>query len=616
MITFLRLRPADRISDLGAATRRREGTTVVELPNTDFVAQALAGGILAVVADPTGIAPGYVVDPKAALELATDGVAGWRITIIHDDSAPETVLDALARSEAAFLRAGRSSVAAAARLCAMPGIDAGVSVYVNDVDEAVEAVAGGASDLLLRDWDTERLGALRAALDGNLVERTAFPIGLSYDSVVSQLDADAAAVYLHLTDGSGVARPRYGWAPGKSEAPSVPDHRISMEWADARWLTGSASDGYDGAAPAIRSVLHRSLDGHRPDVDQLELLLTARGDDVDAIAHVADQLRKRTNGDKVTYVVNRNINYTNQCYFKCGFCAFSKGPKSLNLRGDPYLLDLEEIVRRSREAWDKGATEVTLQGGIHPGFTGEFYLDVVKAIKAEIPGMHIHGFTPLEVWQGAETIGMGIEPFLWQLKESGLNTLPGTAAEILDDDVRKTLCPDKIRTSQWAFVMETAHNLGIRATSTIMFGHMDQPRNWANHFEVIRMIQTRTGGFTEMVPLPFVHMGAPIFLRGKARMGPTWDEVVLIHAVARIAFDGLIDNIQASWVKLGIRGAQRLLSAGCNDLGGTLMNENISRAAGASHGEEMTPDELAGAIAQIGRTPVLRNTLYEPIGVS
>ncbi len=223
-----------------------------------------------------------------------------------------------------------------------------------------------------------------------------------------------------------------------------------------------------------------------------------------------------------------------------------------------------------------------------------------------------HGGGPFQVERAGplQIVGEAIE------RESTLNTLPGTAAEILDDAVRKTLCPDKIRTSQWAFVMETAHMLGIRATSTIMFGHMDHPRSWANHFEVIRVIQTRTGGFTEMVPLPFVHMGAPIFLRGRARMGPTWDEVVLIHAVARIAFDGLIDNIQASWVKLGIGGAQRLLSAGCNDLGGTLMNENISRAAGASHGEEMTPDELAGAITQIGRIPVLRNTLYEPIAVS
>ncbi len=616
MITFLRIRPADRISDLGAATRRREGTTVVELPGAEHVSQALAGGILAVVSDSSDPAPGYVVDPGAALALAESGVAGWRITIVHDDDAVEAVLDALARSQACFLRTGRSSVPAASALCSMPGIPARVSVYANDVDEAVEAVAAGAADLLLRDWDTERIGALRTALDGRLVERTAFPLGVTYDELISQLSPEAAAVQLHLTDASGAARPRYDWAPGKAEAPAVPEHRISLEWSDERWVTGAAPDALSGASPDIRMILERSLDGHRPSVEEMTRLLGARGNDVDATAYVADQLRQVRNGDKVSYVVNRNINYTNQCYFKCGFCAFSKGPRSLNLRGDPYLLDIEEIVDRSQEAWDKGATEVTLQGGIHPGFTGEFYLDVVKRIKARIPGMHIHGFTPLEVWQGAETLGIGVEPFLARLKDAGLGTLPGTAAEILDDDVRRTLCPDKIRTSQWSFVMETAHRLGIRATSTIMFGHMDRPRNWANHFQVIRTIQARTGGFTEMVPLPFVHMGAPIFLRGRSRMGPTWDEVVLVHAVARIAFDGLIDNIQASWVKLGVRGAQRLLAAGCNDLGGTLMNENISRAAGASHGEEMTAVELSRAIAGAGREPVLRNTLYHPLGVT
>jgi FO synthase len=316
-------------------------------------------------------------------------------------------------------------------------------------------------------------------------------------------------------------------------------------------------------------------------------------------------------GDTVTYVVNRNINYTNLCYFKCGFCAFSKGPKSLNLRGEPYLMGLDEIVDRSREASDRGATEVTLQGGIHPDFTGNFYVEVVKAIKEELPDMHIHGFTPLEVWQGAETVGLPVRQFLSELKEAGLGTLPGTAAEILDDEIRAHLCPDKIRTSQWAEVMITAHELGLRTTSTIMFGHIDHPRSWARHLEVIREIQRRTAGFTEMVPLPFVHMGSPIYLRGRSRPGPTWDEVVLIHAVSRIAFDGLIDNIQASWVKLGLDGGRRLLDAGCNDLGGTLMGEIITRAAGAEHGQEVTTEEFRTVIEAAGRTPALRNTTYE-----
>jgi FO synthase len=232
-------------------------------------------------------------------------------------------------------------------------------------------------------------------------------------------------------------------------------------------------------------------------------------------------------------------------------------------------------------------------------------------IKAAVPDMHIHGFTPLEVWQGAETSGATVVEFLARLKEAGLGTLPGTAAEILDDDVRRHLCPDKITTAEWAYVMVKAHEMGLRSTSTIMFGHIDGPRSWANHLEVLRDIQRRTGGITEFVPLPFVHMGAPIYLRGRSRPGPTWDEVVLIHAVARIAFDGLIDNIQASWVKLGLEGGRRLLDAGCNDMGGTLMDENISRAAGAAHGQLATPEELEEAILAAGRTPARRNTVYE-----
>ncbi len=393
----------------------------------------------------------------------------------------------------------------------------------------------------------------------------------------------------------------------------MPAKRLSAEWVDRAWVEGRPRSGLDHLAPELGAVLSRSLEGLPPTRDEVELLFSARGPEVEAIGAVADELRRRRSGGTVTYVVNRNINYTNQCYFRCGFCAFSKGPRSLDLRGDPYLLEVHEVAFRAKEAWDRGATEVCLQGGIHPDFTGDFYVSVLQAIKDTVPQMHVHGFTPLEVWQGAETLGISVEEFLGRLKEAGLGTLPGTAAEILDDEVRRFLCPDKITTSEWAQVMVTAHEMGLRSTATMMFGHIDGPRSWANHLEVLRQIQRRTGGITEFVPLPFVHMGAPIYLRGRSRPGPTWDEVVLVHAVARIAFDGLIPNIQASWVKLGLDGAVRLLEAGCNDLGGTLMDENISRAAGAEHGQAVSAAEMEDAIREAGRVPIQRNTLYEPV---
>ena len=282
----------------------------------------------------------------------------------------------------------------------------------------------------------------------------------------------------------------------------------------------------------------------------------------------------------------------------------------MNLKEKPYSIDIEEVVTRSTEAFEMGASEVCLQGGIHPEYTGEFYLKMVKDIKASVPDMHIHGFTPLEIWQGAETINMDIEEYLKLLKTAGLNTLPGTAAEILDDRIRKYLCPDKITSAQWAYVMEVAHSLGIKSTATIMFGHIDDIESWVNHFSLIKNIQNKTRGFTEVVPLPFVHMGSPIYLQGKSMPGPTWDEVVLIHSLARIYFSNTIDNIQASWVKLGHDGAGKLLHAGVNDLGGTLINENISRASGADHGQETTQHEFIELIESNNKNPVLRNTLY------
>ena len=344
--------------------------------------------------------------------------------------------------------------------------------------------------------------------------------------------------------------------------------------------------------------------------EEISLLFTARGTEMQELCRVADELRREVNGDEVTYVINRNINYTNLCYFRCRFCAFSKGPKSLNLRGDPYLLDTTEVARRAREAWEKGATEVCMVGGIHGSFTGENYLEYLRAVKNEVPEMHVHAFTPLEVFQGARTLGISVEEFLVELKDAGLGTLPGTAAEILDDEIRAVICPDKINTQQWADVMRAAHAIGLRATTTVMFGHVDGPVNWARHLMVLRDIQAETGGFTEFVPLPFVHMGAPLFLQGRSRRGPTFAETIKMHAVGRVALHGYIDNVQVSWVKLGAEGAKLALQAGCNDLGGTLMNESISRAAGATHGQEMLPEELERMIQEAGRTPRRRTTLY------
>ncbi|MEX1280663.1 MAG: 5-amino-6-(D-ribitylamino)uracil--L-tyrosine 4-hydroxyphenyl transferase CofH [Acidimicrobiia bacterium] len=613
-VTFLRLRPAEAIHAVSATTRRREGTTALEAaaPDAGEVAAAHAGGVLVVAADPTAPADAWVLTPDAAESLLDAPPAGWRLTITAD-AADEAVLDALARTDARFLRTGRSRVAQAAAIAGLPGLAARprVSVFADAVADAVDAVAAGAEDLLLRDWDTERLGELRDALDVALVERTALGIDVTADDARAELGADAFEAWLNLVDGSGLVRPRHGWAPGKDEEPPIPPRRLSVQWADAAWVSGADPADPTEASRPIAAVLERSLAGTPPTRDDVELLFSARGRDVEAIALAADRLRAQRVGDTVTYVVNRNINYTNLCYFRCGFCAFSKGPRSLNLRGEPYLMGLEEIVAAATEAVGRGATELTLQGGIHPDFTGNFYVDVVKALKEAHPDLHLHGFTPLEVWQGAETLGTTVPAFLEELRDAGLGSLPGTAAEILDDDVRRHLCPDKIRTAEWAWVMATAHRLGLGSTATMMFGHVDGPRSWANHLEVIRRVQAETGGFTEFVPLPFVHMGAPIWLRGRSRPGPTWDEVVLVHAVARLAFDGLIPNIQASWVKLGLGGGQRLLSAGCNDFGGTLMGEIITRSAGAAHGQEVTPAEFEDAIAAIGRVPAQRTTRYE-----
>ena len=351
----------------------------------------------------------------------------------------------------------------------------------------------------------------------------------------------------------------------------------------------------DRADRDIERIVSKAVSGKRLDEAEIMRLFAARDADYEHVITAADALRQSVSGDVVRYVVNRNINYTNICYFKCRFCAFSKGKTHEELRGAPYDLALDEVVRRSREAWERGATEVCLQGGIHPDYTGATYLGICRAIKAALPDMHVHAFSPLEVTQGAATLRLSLREFLSQLKEAGLGTLPGTAAEILDDETRAIICPDKINTEQWLEVVRTAHQLGLRTTSTIMYGHVERPINWARHLLRLRDLQTETGGITEFVPLPFVHMEAPMYLRGQARKGPTLREAVLMHAVSRLALHPLITNIQTSWVKMGPDGAALCLNAGANDLGGTLMNESISRAAGTQHGQEFPPEAMENA---------------------
>ena len=439
-----------------------------------------------------------------------------------------------------------------------------------------------------------------------------------YPEYVSErwLDAHVLPSVLRAADAEGYARGER-WAAGATvpvpdwarEDGPVGTHNLlpaaSVPRAGARMGNGSVPEASQAVADALAKVGTEQLDE-----DDVDALFRARGADFRNVVTAADLLRREVCGDTVTYVVTRNINYTNVCYFRCGFCAFSKGKLAENLRGAPYLVPLEEIVRRSREAWERGAVEVCLQGGIHPAFTGETYLEICTAIKRELPALHVHAFSALEVWQGAATLEAPLPEYLGRLRGAGLASLPGTAAEVLDDEVRRVICPDKVTTTQWLSVHDAAHRAGLRSTTTIMFGHVDGPRSWARHLLRLREQQRRSGGFTEFVPLPFVHMEAPIYLKGRARPGPTFREALLMHAVARLALHPWITNIQASWVKLGLGGAQATLRAGANDLGGTLMNESISRAAGAAHGQEMPPERMEAAARELGRTARQRTTLY------
>jgi FO synthase len=437
-----------------------------------------------------------------------------------------------------------------------------------------------ALDALAR--ETERAGK-------SLVERLAIYPAFARDPA-RWVARDLVTRVRRASDAEGFARVD-GWMPGTDLAPPT-------EPAGAICRT------------PLGAILDRAAAGAALSEDDIVALFAARGADFHAVCRAADALRAATCGNRVSYVVTRNINYTNICYFRCKFCAFSKGKLSENLRGRPYDLALEEIVRRAREAWERGAVEVCLQGGIHPDYSGATYLAICRAIKEAVPEIHVHAFSPLEVWQGASTLGLPVADFLAQLQAAGLGSLPGTAAEVLDDAVRAIICPDKVTTAQWLDVVEAAHRAGLRTTATIMFGHVDAPLHWARHLLRLRNLQARTGGLTELVPLPFVPMETPIHLRGQCRLGPTFREVVLMHAVARLALHPLVTNIQTSWVKLGPQGVIACLQAGANDLGGTLMNESITRAAGATHGQEMPPEQMEAIIRSIGRVPWQRTTLY------
>lgn len=409
------------------------------------------------------------------------------------------------------------------------------------------------------------------------------------------------------------------WLAAEMRAP-VLDHCDAEGYArEDMWIAGAAQEPApmqlpDRRVPSVdaefQSIVRRARDGRQLDENEIVRLFAARGREVRAVCSNADQLRAEVNGDRVGYAVNRNINYTNVCYFHCRFCAFSKGKLSADLRGMPYDLDSREIARRTREAWQRGATEMCLQGGIHPDYDGETYLNICRTVKQAAPGIHVHAFSPLEVWQGAHTLSIPVREFLAELKRAGLGSLPGTAAEILDEEVRRIICPDKITTSQWLEVMRCAHALGLRSTATVMFGHVDHPRHWARHLIHIRELQARTSGFTEFVPLPFVHMETPLYRKGAARRGPTYREALLMHAVARLVLHPFITNIQTSWVKMGPEGARDCLSSGANDLGGTLMNESITRAAGAAFGQEFPPREMQALLVAMQRVPYQRTTLY------
>jgi FO synthase len=525
---------------------------------------------------------------------------------------------------------------ALARLILPPEVH--VQAPPNLADEVAPLLAAGVSDfggvspITIDHVNPERpwphLDALREATEATgrqLAPRlTVHPRYVTDGAADTWIDEGLRFAVMDRSDAEGLARDD----PGSVYPNKVGEVRNVGDGAEVVLVGRRSTQWYSGAdvhpptlvpAPSspiggpVAEVLAGVAAGEQVGHDEIVTLFGARGREVNAVTELADELRKRAVGDEVSFVRNRNINYTNVCTFKCRFCGFSKGPRSLNLRGTPYLLTLDDIAGRVAEAWDLGATEVCLQGGIHPSFDGDYYIDVTRAVKEAAPDIHVHGFTALEVTEGAKRLGEPLADYLRRLMDAGLRTLPGTAAEILDDPVRQILCPDKIDTDEWLEAHRTAHSVGLRSNITIMFGSVEEPASWARHILRTRALQAETGGFTEFVPLPFVHMAAPLYLQKKSRRGPTFRESVLMHAVARIAYDGLVDNIQASWVKLGADGVRQLLQAGVNDLGGTLMDETISRSAGASHGQGMEEDGFREIVEPIGRTLVQRTTLYERV---
>lgn len=444
----------------------------------------------------------------------------------------------------------------------------------------------------------ERLAAETERAGFDLVERlTVYPRYIEERN--KWLAPELQGPVLRLTDSGGLARTGQ-WSAGSTAPANHHDRRdVTVNIAPKK--------------SSITRLVGRIHNGHVATETEIAELFTARGSDFAYVAASADTLRHATVGDTVTYAVVRNINYTNICMYKCGFCAFSKGKTHEALRGQPYLVERSEIQRRVREAWDRGATEVCMQGGIHPSFTGQTYLDILRAAREAVPEIHVHAFSPLEVTHGAQTLGISLREYLDTLKAAGLGSLPGTAAEVLDDGIRRQLAPDKMPTAEWLNIVGEAHRAGLPTTSTIMFGHLEGYIHWARHLLRLRELQVETGGITEFVPLPFVHMEAPMYLHGKARKGPTLREAILMHAVARLVLHPLIRNVQVSWTKLGPEWAQRGLQAGANDMGGTLMNESISRAAGASHGQEFSPQQMEDLILAAGRQPMQRTTLYTPV---
>ena len=594
-ISYLRIRPCDSDNEIYLNSRYKEGTSSFTLKNdtkVDFNL-LLVKGFQTITSE---------LSIEASAWFITDETIGHKLTqhskrlIYRYNGNKENALEVISRHKPGYVLVEDSediqffkSINATT--------DFKVSIYANSIDIAQKAILKGVDDLFLRDWSKDQIIELQNITNNNLYERTVLSPLLEINEARNILEKIEFTNFLQTRNVRGYKREVSTWYPGSGEP--IPN-----------LFNFSSETHSDYKSPKFDQILSNFDKTKTLSEDDLLELFKTSGKHINEIAELADDLTRSVHGNKVTFVKNRNINYTNQCYYKCGFCGFSKGPQSLDLKEKPYTLTPDEVLQRTIEAHQTGASEVCLQGGIHPSYTGDFYIDLVKRIKQELPEMHIHGFTPLEIWQGANTVNKSVETYLAELKEAGLGTLPGTAAEILDDRIRKYLCDDKITSSQWGYVMEVAHSIGIKSTATIMFGHIDDLESWVNHFQLIKDIQIKTNGFTEIVPLPFVHMGSPIFLQGKSMPGPTWDEVILMHALARIYFHNTIDNIQASWVKLGHDGAKVLLRSGVNDLGGTLINENISRASGANHGQETTDNEFINLIKDAGKVPYLRNTLY------